>query len=248
MLFIAKICYFYFHNKRKALTKMDWQMKNIDYYFDFLSPYSYFSWFEVQKLSQEFSLKISYYPVILGRLLNHWGIKGPADVTPKRNYLFRHCLRLSQKNGVPFKTPAQLPFNSLYALRLALLENSGERQKEVIQNLWQWGWQKGRDLGNPDELIEALQNANLPGEELMERSFERTVREALKQNTQKAIDAGVFGVPSFVVDNEVFWGMDSLIDLKQLLLGQDSLDVKAYQEFLQNYVFSSSAVTTSGPP
>ena len=108
-------------------------MKEIIFYFDFLSPFSFFAY---KNLIQKSDLKIHFRPVALGPLLNHWGIKGPGEVTPKREFLLKQCLRYAAKNGLSFTTPKTHPFNSPYALRLALKSTAGESQHQVINCLW----------------------------------------------------------------------------------------------------------------
>jgi len=196
-------------------------MKELIFYFDFLSPFSFFAW---EQLHERKDLQIIYRPVALGPLLNYWGIKGPGEVTPKREFLLKQCLRYASKKDIEFTTPQTHPFNSLYALRLALKSTAGEFQSEVIETLWRAGWQKRIDMGDPDQLQLALKQANLPAEELFEKSFTKEAKAELKQNIQQAIAHGAFGVPSFVHQNELFWGNDSIQELEEFLNGQDCLD------------------------
>src|SRR5690606_8759044 len=113
------------------------------YFFDFLSPFSYFSWQPTLALAQKFGLPLEIRPVSLGVLLNHWGQKGPAEIAPKREFLLRQCLRYAQIHQIPFTSPRFHPFNPLYALRMSLQENAGEWQPRVISALWKHGWQDG---------------------------------------------------------------------------------------------------------
>lgn len=209
-------------------------MKELNFYFDFLSPFSYFAWIELDLLSKELGFKIHYKPVALGPLLNHWQIKGPGEVTPKREFLLKQCLRFSSTHNIPFTTPKSHPFNSLYSVRLALKGVAGEHQEKVIETFWKAGWQKRIDLGEPDELLAALKENELPAEDLYEKSFTKEAKVELKNNIQEAISHGVFGVPSFVIDGELFWGHDSIGDLKKFLLGTDPLDRGVLKELLSN--------------
>lgn len=209
-------------------------MKELNFYFDFLSPFSYFAWLKLQKLAPELGVKVNYRPVALGPLLNHWQIKGPGEVTPKREFLLKQCLRYAAKNDFLFTTPKTHPFNSLYALRLALSGVAGAHQERVIAALWQGGWQKRIDMGEPDELLAELKHHDLPAEELYEKSFTKEAKVELKQNIQEAISKGAFGVPSFVLGNELFWGNDSLDDVKNYILGQDKLDRAKLENLLSN--------------
>jgi len=196
-------------------------MKTITFYFDYLSPFSYFAWLKIKDIKE---FNIDYRPVALGPLLNHWGIKGPGEVEPKREFLLKQCLRYSVKNKLSFTTPKSHPFNSLYALRLSVSSAAGPNQSDVIKALWKAGWQDRIDMGEPDELVKALNDSGLPGGELYEKSFSREAKQELKANIQSAINDGAWGVPSFVVDGELFWGNDAIADLLAFIKGEDPLD------------------------
>jgi len=157
-------------------------MKQVKFYFDYLSPFSYFAWKNLATLRQKHDLQIDYYPTPLGPLLNHWGIKGPGEVTPKREFLLKTCLRYAAKKNWPFTTPKTHPFNSLYALRLSLKEVAEDFQPQVIKCLWEAGWNERIDMGEPDELLGALKKSGLPADELYEKSFSREAKQALKKN------------------------------------------------------------------
>lgn len=199
-------------------------MKELNFYFDFLSPFSYFAWLKLAPFAKELNLKVNFKPVALGPLLNHWQIKGPGEIEPKREFLLKQMLRYSAKNNIEFTTPKTHPFNSLYALRFSLNGVAGIHQEKVIETFWKAGWQKRIDMGEPDELLKELRENNLPAEELYEKSFSREAKAELKNNIQEAISFGAFGVPSFVVDGELFWGQDSMDELKDFILGQDKLN------------------------
>lgn len=204
-------------------------MKELNFYFDFLSPFSFFAY---KKIALDKELKVNYKPVALGPLLNHWGIKGPGEVQPKREFLLKQCLRYAMKNNLEFTTPKTHPFNSLYALRLSLKSTAGDLQPMVIKALWEAGWEKRIDMGEPEELQNVLKAANLPAEELYEKSFSKEAKVELKSNIQEAISFGVFGVPSFVVDEELFWGNDALEDLYHFMNGTDQLNRQKLESLL----------------
>lgn len=205
-------------------------MKSFDFYFDFLSPFSYFAHIRLQSHRSDFTIR--YRPVALGSLLNHWGIKGPGEVQPKREFLLKQCLRYASAHEMPFTTPKTHPFNSLYALRLALEGVAGPHQEKVIDTLWKAGWEKRIDMADPDELLRVLREAGLPADELYEKSFTREAKVEFKKNIHDALSAGAFGVPSFVVGSELFWGNDSVDDLLRFLRNEDPLDRKKLEELL----------------
>ncbi len=207
-------------------------MKEFNFYFDFLSPFSFFACTQLSNLEHVEKLKINYKPVALGPLLNHWQIKGPGEITPKREFLLKQCLRYAAKNNINFTTPKTHPFNSLYALRLSLHSVAGDLQKDVIKTLWKAGWQDRIDMGEPDELLKVLRENNLPADELYEKSFAKEAKAELKANIQEAIGFGVFGVPSFVTQGELFWGNDAIGDLLHFMDGSDYLDRAKLEELL----------------
>jgi 2-hydroxychromene-2-carboxylate isomerase len=205
--------------------------KKIEFYFDFLSPYSYLAWTWVRSSPYE----IEYYPVSMATIISSYDTKGPAQIEPKRNYLFKDLLRATKMNNIPFTTPKHLPFNSLYALRLALIGTAGDKQKEIIDAIYRAGWEKGLDIGSDDVLKEILKENNLYSDELIEKMENKNARIELKANVERALQLELFGVPSFVVDGEMFWGYDSTKYLEMYLNGMDPLDREMYQQFIAKF-------------
>lgn len=207
-------------------------MQKIGFTFDFLSPYSYLAWTWVRNQTLEFE----FHPVPMASLITHYETKGPAQIEPKRNYLFKDLLRKTKLQNIPFTTPMQLPFNSLYALRLSLKGVAGEHQKAVIDAIYRAGWEHGLDIGNDDVLRTVLKEHNLPVDELFAKMEEKSARLELKQNLEAAISKGLFGVPSFTVGEELFWGHDSIPYLEMHLKNEDPLNHEHYKSFLNQFV------------
>lgn len=206
-------------------------MKEFTFYFDYLSPFSFFAFKRLQAL-KEFT--IHYKPVALGPLLNQWGIKGPGEVQSKREFLLKQCLRYASKNNLAFTTPKTHPFNSLYALRLSLQSAAGEHQLSVISTLWKAGWEVRIDMADPEELQRVLNEAGLPASEIYEKSFSKEARAELKANLSEAIGFGAWGVPTFVAGDELFWGNDAIESLLDYLSEQDPLDRKKLEDLLSS--------------
>ena len=207
--------------------------KKIDFYFDFLSPYSYVAWTWVRSQPYEFE----YHPISIPTVISHYETKGPAQIKPKRNYLFKDLLRFTKLHQIPFTTPLNLPFNSLYALRLSLNTVAGKLQKEVIDAIFRAGWEEGLDIGSDDVLREVLAKKNLPVNELFLKMEEKAARIQLKSNIENALSKEIFGVPTFLVDGEIFWGNDSIKYLEMFLAGSDPLDHDRYKKFLSKHQF-----------
>ncbi len=211
-------------------------MKSVTFYFDFLSPYSYLAWTWLRDNHELIRQKSHFFikPVTLAPLIKANETKGPAEIPSKREYLMKDCLRFASLHSIPFTPPPALPFNSLYALRVSLFECCAKDQVKVIDGLYREAWEHGHDLGNPEVVEKVLNQLGLPGAQWIERVGDKDLRKALKSATKEAIEAGVFGLPSFLVDNgeerELFWGNDSISFLKLYLEDRDPLKTSPYKE------------------
>ena len=188
-------------------------MKEINFFFDFLSPYSYFSFINLEKQSSFEKFNIHFKPVVMGSLFNHFNMKGPGEILPKRHYMLKQCFIYAAQNNIAFNPPNKHPFNPLYSLRLATKACSGIKQKEIIKVLFASCWAKGLTLGEPEALETVLDSHGFLGKEIIEKTFDKEVKKELKQNIKDATQANIFGVPSFQIGTEVFWGNDSLSNM-----------------------------------
>ncbi len=171
------------------------------WYFDFVSPYAYLQSRMLHKFRGK--AEIAMAPVLFAGLLNHWKNIGPAEFPPKRLWTYRFCTWFARDHGIPFRFPPRHPFNPLKPLRLAIARGGAP---EAVHAIFDFIWADGRDPNDPAEW-QAL-GAKLGGD--ADAAVERPeVKEALRANTEAAIAAGVFGVPSFVIGKEVFWGVDA---------------------------------------
>lgn len=176
-------------------------MTRVSWYFDFLSPFSYFALDGLKRLPP--GTEVRRVPVLLAGLLKHWGQKGPAEVAPKRLWTYRSCVWIAKQHGLPFRLPAAHPFNPLPYLRLAIAAGNSEA---AIRAIFEALWTTGADPSDPAIALRLGERFDVTPERLLEDS----VKTALRDNTDAAIRAGVFGVPSLVVDGQVFWGSDAL--------------------------------------
>jgi 2-hydroxychromene-2-carboxylate isomerase len=198
--------------------------KTIHFYFDYLSPYAYFAWRRLPALAHQYNCQIEAHPVVFGKLLDKWGQLGPAEIPPKQQWLNQYCLRYAAINGFEYNPPKQHPFNPLAALRLSLKPVAGADQHRVISALFEAGWSRGADLGDLPTLIDLLVEQSIDGETLSGKVADPKVKDALVNETNMAIEKGVFGVPTVIVDGNLFWGNDQVGHLELLLSGQDPLD------------------------
>ncbi len=173
-------------------------MKTVDWYFDFVSPFSYLCFHRLNGLA---GLSLRYRPVLFAGLLNHWGQKGPAEIPAKRLWTYRWCTWWAQELGIPFRFPASHPFNPLHHLRLCVAAGN---TRGVIGKIFDEIWTTGADATDAERFSRLREQLGVAEDKLAQ------AKDALRKNTEEAAANGVFGVPSFVIDGEVFWGADSL--------------------------------------
>ena len=197
-------------------------MKHITFYLDFVSPYAWLALEQTPQALQGISHHMEYRPVLLGALLQGDSNPGPAGIPAKRLWTYRHVSWLGQSLGIPLQMPAQHPFNPLPLLRLALAHGrDGSINRFVAQQVMQHAWAGGHDANDAQRLL-ALREQLQDQKHADEGSDE--VKQWLRANTEQARQAGVFGVPAWVVDGKVFWGLDALPMLRSYLLGDDWFD------------------------
>jgi 2-hydroxychromene-2-carboxylate isomerase len=177
-------------------------MRTLDWYFDFISPYAYLQCARFPALPAGVAVRLK--PVLLGALLDQAGTRGPAEIPGKREFTYRQVLWLAQRGGVPLRFPAQHPFNPLSALRLAVALGASF---EIVRRVFDFIWAEGRDPSQPTELAALGDLLGVAAPEA--RVADPAVKAQLRSNTDEAVAAGVWGVPTFVVDGRCFWGFDS---------------------------------------
>ena len=205
-------------------------LKLIHFYFDYISPYSYFAWRKLPFLAKKYKRQIEAHPVVFGKLLDKCGQLGPAEIPPKRNWLNQYCLRYAALNGFEYNPPKKHPFNPLAALRMSLKEVSGNNQFRVINTIFEGGWCQGQDLGDLLTLVSLLEKQSIDGENLSQQVSEPCVKKLLVNETNRAIEMGVFGVPSIIIDDNLFWGNDQMEHIELMLAGKDPLNRDKLQE------------------
>jgi 2-hydroxychromene-2-carboxylate isomerase len=201
----------------------------LDFHFDYLSPYAYLAWPRVRQLAAERGLVLVPRPTLLGAVLSHWGQLGPAEIPPKRVFTFKDVLRRAADQGVPLTVPATHPFNPLTALRASLREVAGDRQVEVITALFDGSWGGGEEIGDGASVARVLSAAGLDGPRLVAATQREDVKAALKTHMDAALSAGVFGVPTFIVRGELFFGHDRMGDIERFLDGEDPVDLDHFR-------------------
>jgi len=179
------------------------RMKQIDWYFDFISPYSYLASESLHRLPDDVELRPR--PILFAGLLQHWHTRGPAEIAPMRRFTFRQVQWLADKHDIPLELPPRHPFNPLKLLRLCIALGN---ETALAQRLFRFVWAEGGSSDDPDRWRQLTRELEIDDVEQCISAPE--VKQRLRENTEQAIEKGVFGVPAFVVDGEIFWGFDSL--------------------------------------
>jgi 2-hydroxychromene-2-carboxylate isomerase len=176
-------------------------MRRIGLYFDFVSPYSYIAFKRLHELPRDVDVELK--PVLFAGLLNHFGQKGPAEIAEKRRWTYRWCTWWAKSLGIPFRFPASHPFNPLHHLRLAIAAGTTTQNAGRIFDAI---WTTGAEASDPDAFRALAKDLGVDEAKLAAPE----IKDALRKNTEAAAARGVFGVPTWEVDGEHFWGADAL--------------------------------------
>jgi len=193
------------------------------FYFDYISPYAYLAWTQMPALAARHGRTLEPVPVLFAGLLNALGTKGPAEVPPKRLYVFKNVFRLAHGLSVPVAPPPAHPFNPLLALRVTEAVTEMEARAKVVSALFAATWGGGQGVEGTERVGALLSSLGLDAAALLEAAHSAEIKARVRGNTEALLAAGGFGVPSCVVEGELFWGVDSLGHLEQFLRGEDPL-------------------------
>jgi 2-hydroxychromene-2-carboxylate isomerase len=195
----------------------------IRFCFDYISHNAYLAFTQLDLLEARFGRAFVLEPVLFAGLLNHWGQLGPAEVPPKARWMMLDVVRKARRLGVPIAAPATHPFVPLLALRATFAEREAARRKPIAAALFRAVWAESVDVSDAREVARVLEAAGLDGERIAAFAQSDAAKAELRAATERAIADGVFGVPSFLVDGELFWGFDDMVHLELHLAGRDPL-------------------------
>ena len=192
-------------------------MKRIDFFLDFISPYAYLAFEQLPQALEGLSYEVRYTPVLFAAILKAKGQLGPAEIPGKRDWTYRQVQWLARENSIPLDMPASHPFNPLALLRIAVAcGDDGTVNRYATETVFRHVWRGGADAADAQG-VQSLQQQLAPKRD----ANGDDVKSQLKANTEVALARGVFGVPTFAVDGELFWGFDALPLLRSYLEGDD---------------------------
>ena len=182
---------------------------HIDFYFDIISPYSYIALKKIQKIKQNKEIIFNYKPILLGGLHNLAGINAPAFNKYKIKNMQNDCELVSIKNNIAFTWNSKFPINTLSIMRGYLFIE--DNKKELYLNtLFDAYWRDNIDLSSENEIIKILNILDINNQNFLNGIKDQSIKDNLKDLTNDAFKKEVFGAPTFIVNNKIFWGQDRL--------------------------------------
>ena len=185
-------------------------IKSFEFYFDFASPYSFLAHKQIGKIEKENSIKMKYMPIFLGDLLNLAGIKANIDIPIKAKYMIKDCKLWAEKYNITFKFNNYFPIKTLNLMRCTLVAEKKDFAQIFITKIFDAIWKDGINLNDNTIVEKLLQNLDLNPKTFLMEAIEPKIKDELKKRTDDAYQKGIFGAPSFIINNKVFWGQDRL--------------------------------------
>jgi len=184
--------------------------KSIDFYFDFISPYSFLAHKQITKIKKDNKINIVYKPILLGGLHNLHEIKAPAFIPAKAKHMVRDCKLIAEKNNIKFKFNSYFPIRSLNLMRGVLVAEEDNFKSYYIENIFNAIWRDGINMNDENIFQRILKNLNVNPKTFLLRVGSSSIKDSLKNKTSEAFTKGVFGAPTFVANNKIFWGQDRI--------------------------------------
>lgn len=183
--------------------------KTVTFCFDFGSPYSYLAYNYLSPI-KEAGAQIDLKPVLLGGIFKATGNQPPATVQKKGEYMFKDIQRWSNKLDISFKMNPYFPILTVPHMRGAILAQKKDILEDYMQSMFDSMWLKGLNLNDQEILTQVASESGIDPNDFAEGISSDEIKDELRVNTQFAIDKGAFGVPTYFLENEMFWGIDSI--------------------------------------
>jgi 2-hydroxychromene-2-carboxylate isomerase len=184
--------------------------KTIDFYFDFVSPYTFISFQQIKSLKFKQDFKFRLKPILLGGLHNLHKITAPAFIPAKAKFMIRDCKMVSEKHKISFKFNSYFPIKTVDLMRGVIIAEDDGIANNYIDKIFEAMWVSGLNLNDQDVIDKILKNLQINPKTFSLRILNQNIKDDLKKRTQEAYEKGVFGAPTFLVNNKIFWGQDRL--------------------------------------
>jgi 2-hydroxychromene-2-carboxylate isomerase len=203
----------------------------LHFYFDYISHNAYIAWTQIHALAARHGRAVEPRPVLFAGLLNATGQLGPAEIPAKTRWMIRDLLRKAAELGIPFEPPASHPFLPLLPLRVSALPMPEVTRRRLVDALFRATWAESVDVSDPDAVARIADTVGLDGSDTLRAAATSEAKQRLRHQTDEAIAVGVFGVPTVIVDGELFFGYDDHVHVEKFLRGEDPLDREAVAAF-----------------
>jgi len=184
-------------------------IKSIDFYFDFISPYSYLAHKKIQIIKKEKNINFIYNPILVGGLHNLQGITAPAFIKSKLSYMISDCNLIAKKNNFAFIWNSKFPINSLNVMRSYLFINTDVKDL-YLNTIFDAYWKDNLDISNEKILLSLFKKCKIDTDTVLDGIKNANIKNELINVTKKAHDKEIFGVPTYAVNDKIFWGQDRL--------------------------------------
>ena len=185
-------------------------IKSFDFFFDFNSPYSYLAHKQIRNIENQYKIDINYMPILLGGLHNLAEIEAPIFIPSKAKFMIKDCKLFAEKLNIKFKFNSHFPIQSLDLMRGVLIAKKENKTSLYIDKFFDACWKDGLNLNNQNIVNKILEDLNFNIETFKLKISEQKIKDELKKRTKDAFLKGVFGAPSFIINNKMFWGQDRL--------------------------------------
>ena len=185
-------------------------IKSFDFFFDFISPYSYLAHKQIRNIEFQNKIEINYMPILLSGLLNLAEIKAPVFIPSKAKFMIKDCKLFAEKLNIKFKFNSYFPIQSLNLMRGVLIARKENKTSLYIDKFFDACWKDGLNLNDQKIVDKILEDLNFNIENFKLKISEQKIKDELKKRTKDAFLKGVFGAPSFIINNKMFWGQDRL--------------------------------------
>ncbi|UII73356.1 2-hydroxychromene-2-carboxylate isomerase [Pseudomonas sp. HN11] len=193
--------------------------KTLEFFFDLGSPATYLAYTQLPALCASTGTQLIYKPMLLGGVFKATGNASPITVPAKGRYMFDDLARYARRYNVSLQFNPNFPINTLLLMRAVtgIQLRQPERFDDLVDCLFRALWVEGRDLGDPAVVAAVFVEHGFNPEEVLALANDEAVKAALKDNTEQAVQRGVFGAPSMFVGNQLFFGQDRLDFVREAL-------------------------------
>ncbi len=191
--------------------------KTVEFFFDYISPATYFAHFLLPAIAERTGAGIIYRPFLLGGVFKESGNSSPMTTPAKAAWMIKDLERLARRHQLPFKLNHHFPFNTVQLMRGACwLADHGDL-KAYSDVMFRAIWEEGRNVADEEELKDILQGLAIDPLEFLEAVSNQDIKDKLRANTDEAVRRGAFGAPTLFVGDELFWGQDRLDQVEEEL-------------------------------